>query len=70
MKNTRIESKWTFIFVVMSLLWMLLEKLVGLHSTHMDKDMYLINLYATPAIVVYALALKDKKKKNYNGQMV
>ena len=69
MKNTKTEIKWALIFVVMSLLWMLLEKLVGLHSTHIDKHMYLTNLYAIPAIVVYVLALKDKKKKDYNGQM-
>ena len=69
MKNTKTEIKWALIFVVMSLLWMLLEKLVGLHSTHIDKHMYLTNLYSIPAIVVYVLALKDKKKKDYNGQM-
>jgi hypothetical protein len=53
----------------MSLLWMVLEKAVGLHSTHIDKHMYLTNLFAIPAILLYVLALKDKKKNFYNGQM-
>ena len=53
----------------MSLLWMLLEKLLGLHSTHIDKHMYLTNLFAIPAILLYVLALKDKKKNYYQGQM-
>ena len=69
MKNISIEIKWALIFVGMSLLWMWLEKAVGLHSTHIDKHMYLTNLFAIPAIVIYVLALKDKKKKGYNGQM-
>ena len=69
MKNIRIELKWALIFVAMSLLWMVLEKAVGLHSTHIGKHMYLTNLFAIPAILVYVLALKDKKKHFYNGQM-
>ena len=69
MKKIRLEIKWALIFVLMSLLWMLLEKLVGLHDAHIDKHMYLTNLFAIPAIIIYVLALKDNKKKNYNGQM-
>ena len=69
MKKIRLEIKWALIFVAVFLLWMLLEKLVGLHSTHIDKHMYLTNLYAIPAIAIYVLALRDKKKKDYNGQM-
>ena len=69
MKNIRIELKWAMIFVAMSLLWMVLEKAVGLHSTHIGKHMYLTNLFAIPAILVYVLALKDKKKNFYKGQM-
>ena len=69
MKSIRLEFKWAVIFIVMSLLWMLLEKLSGLHSTHIDMHLYLTNLFAIPAIIVYVLALKDKKKTDYNGQM-
>src|SRR5690554_615947 len=69
MKKISLEIKWALIFITMSLLWMLLEKLVGLHSTHIDKHMYWTNLFAIPAIIVYVLALKEKKKKVYNGQM-
>ena len=69
MKSIGLEIKWAFIFIGMSLLWMLLEKLLGLHSTHIDKHMYLTNLFAIPAILLYVLALKDKKKNYYQGQM-
>ncbi len=65
----KIELKWALIFVGMSLLWMVLEKLAGLHSTHIDKHMYLTNLFAIPAIVVYVLAMNEKKKIDYKGEM-
>ncbi len=69
MKNLKIEIKWAVIFSIIGLLWMLLEKLVGLHSTHINKHMYLTNLFAIPAIIVMVLALKNKKKDFYAGQM-
>ena len=69
MKNIKIEIKWAIIFSVVSLLWMLLEKLSGLHGEHIDYHMYLTNLFAIPAIVMMVLALKDKKKNYYSGQM-
>ena len=69
MKNRRIEIKWALIFAVMSLVWMLLEKLVGLHDTHIDKHPIYTNLIAIPAIVIYVLALLDKRKNFYNGKM-
>jgi len=69
MKKFKLEMKWAVLFMVMTLLWMVLEKLVGLHSTHIDLHLYLTNLYAIPAILVYVFALKEKKKKDFNGQM-
>lgn len=69
MQKFKLEIKWAFIFIAMSLLWMIIEKLTGLHSTHIDKHMYLTNLFAIPAILIYVLALKDKKKNNYFGRM-
>jgi len=69
MRTIKIEIKWAVIFSLMTLLWMLLEKLTGLHSTHIDKHAYISNLFAIPAILIYVLALKDKKKNFYNGQI-
>lgn len=65
----KIEIKWALIFVAVTLLWMLLEKLTGLHSTYIDYHLYLTNLFAIPAILVYIFALKDKKKNFYGGQI-
>ncbi len=69
MKNIKIELKWAIIFSIVGLLWMLLEKLSGLHSTYIDYHLYLTNLFAIPAIWVMVLALKDKKKNHYSGNM-
>src|SRR5690554_4467278 len=69
MGNVKIEFKWALIFSVMALLWMVLEKLSGLHGKYIDYHLYLTNLFAIPAIWVMVLALKDKKKNHYNGNM-
>jgi hypothetical protein len=69
MGNIKIEIKWAIIFTLVGLLWMLLEKLSGLHSTYIDYHLYLTNLFAIPAIIVMVLALKDKKKNFYNGEI-
>lgn len=69
MKNSRIEIKWAIIFSAMGLLWMVLEKLCGLHGKYIDYHLYLTNLFAAPAIVVMVMALKDKKKNFYDGKM-
>lgn len=69
MRNIKIEIKWAVIFSVMALLWMILEKLCGLHGKYIDYHLYLTNLFVIPAIWVMVLALKDKKKNFYGGQM-
>ncbi|UIR57299.1 DUF4199 domain-containing protein [Sphingobacterium sp. SRCM116780] len=69
MKKIAIEIKWAILFTIMSLLWMVLEKLCGLHGKYIDYHLYLTNLYMIPAVWVMVLALKDKKKNYYNGQM-
>ncbi len=69
MAKINIEIKWAFIFILSSLLWMVLEKVSGLHSTHIDKHQYLTMLFMIPAIWIYFLALIDKKKRYYHGVM-
>lgn len=69
MKNVRIELKWAILFSIMGLVWILLEKLVGLHDRYIDYHLYLTNLFAIPAIWFMVMALKDKKKNIYNNHM-
>lgn len=69
MKNIRVEIKWAIIFVIISLLWMLLEKQAGLHNENIDKHATYSYLFAIPAIAVYVMALLDKRKNHYGGFM-
>jgi hypothetical protein len=69
MKNIKIEIKWAIIFALMTLLWMVFERSVGLHDTHIDKHAVYTNFIAIPAISVYVFALLDKRKNFYHGKM-
>lgn len=69
MKKFAIEIKWGFIFSGVMLLWMVMEKLLGLHGQYIDKHAVYTNLFAIPAIVVFVFALLDKRKNFYNGKM-
>ncbi|MDX1592394.1 MAG: DUF4199 domain-containing protein [Balneolaceae bacterium] len=69
MNKYKTEIKWAFIFAGAILVWMFLERLAGLHSTHIDKHMIYTNFFAVVAIAIYVLALLDKRKNDYNGVM-
>ncbi len=69
MKNLKIEIKWAIIFAIVGLLWMLGEKLAGLHDKHIDKHATYSFLFSIPAIAVYVFALLDKRKNFYHGSM-
>jgi hypothetical protein len=69
MKNIKIEIKWAIIFTLMMLSWMVLERLFGLHDTHIDKHPTYSNFVAIPAIAIYVFALLDKRNNFYNGSM-
>lgn len=69
MKPIKIEVKWAILFSIMTLLWMVMEKVAGLHGKYIDYHMYLTNLFAIPAIWMMVLALKEKKKLDYAGNI-
>ena len=63
------EIKWAVIFSIVMLLWITLEKLIGLHSEHIDKHPVYTNFFSIAAIAVYVLALLDKRKRDFDGVM-
>ena len=69
MKNYRIEIKWAMVFVLMTLSWIVIEKLSGMYTTNIDKHAIVTNIIAMPAITVYVLALLDKRRNYYHGAM-
>lgn len=68
-KKYAIELKWGVLFTVMTLLWMRLEKGLGWHDELIAKHAIYTNFVALPAIAFYVIALIDKRKNCYNGQM-
>ncbi|MDR6300498.1 DUF4199 domain-containing protein [Mesonia maritima] len=69
MKNFRIEFKWAIIFSVFTLIWMVGEKSIGLHDELIAKQAVYTNLIAIPYIIIFFLAIKDKRDNYYNGIM-
>lgn len=69
MKSIKIELKWAVIFTIVALLWIILEKVSGLHGKYIDYHLYLTNLFAIPATILMVLALQAKKKHFYSGQI-
>lgn len=64
-----VEIKWGLIFFGAMLLWMVIEKAVGLHSTHISKQAIYTNFFAIIAILIYVLALREKREKSFQGIM-
>ncbi len=69
MKKFKIEIKWAILFTIASILWMILEKSLGLHDEYISEHAIYTNIFAVVAIIVYVLAIIEKKKYFYNGNM-
>lgn len=70
MKKFGIEIKWGVIFTIVTLLWMMLEKALGWHNELLEKHAIYTNFFALVAILIYVLALLDKRKNFYDGKMI
>lgn len=69
MKKFKIEIKWSLLLTGSMLLWMVLERLAGLHDEHIDKHQYITILYLVVPVFLYVFALRDKRKNFYGGKM-
>ncbi len=69
MRKYRIEIKWAIIFSVVMILWMLGEKILGLHDEYIADHSFYTSFFAIVAIGIYLLALYDKRKNYHNGFM-
>lgn len=69
MKKIAIEIKWIILFITIQLLWMLGERVAGLHDENIDKHYIVTNFFAIVAIAVYVVALFDKRKNSFKGKM-
>ena len=69
MKKFSLEIKWAVIFMLMTLVWMIAEKAIGLHDFYIDQHAIYTNLIAIPAILIFVFALREKRNSIYNGVM-
>ncbi len=69
MKNLTIEIKWALIYTLMSITWALLGKLFGFYTEHIAYNPLFNTLIILPSVIVYTLAIREKKLRFYNGQM-
>jgi hypothetical protein len=69
MNRYKTEFKWSAIFIITMLLWMVFELLMGWHGEHIADHAVYTNFFAIFAIAIYVLALRDKRKTDYNGVM-
>lgn len=69
MKKYAIEVKWGIIFVVVSLLWMYFEKFMGWHGEKIANHANYTNFFAIVAVMIYVMALLDKRRNYYMGTL-
>ena len=69
MKKFKIEFKWAVVIMIITLAWMTLEKQLGFHDEKLKWQMFFGMLIIIPNFILYFLALRDKKKNYYNGEM-
>ncbi len=69
MKKITIELKWGILFTVATLLWMVFEKAMGWHDVLISKHALYTNFFGIIAVLIYYLAIREKKTKFYNGKM-
>ncbi len=69
MKKYGTEIRWGVIFSISIMVWMVFEKAMGWHSNHIDKHPIYTNLFAIVAILIFVMALKDKRDNIYGGKM-
>ena len=69
MKNFQIEIKWGIIFTISTLLWAILEKSAGLHDENIQNYVMFSALFGILAISIYIIAIKDKQRNHYKGNI-
>lgn len=69
MKKISIEIKWGVIFTIAGLAWMYLEKILGWHDELISKHPIYTMLFAIIAVIIFVLALRDKKLNYFQNDM-
>lgn len=69
MKHLKIELKWSIVFTIMTLAWMLLEKTLGWHDEKIANHYWITLLFLPFAIFMYVLAIREKRRRFYHKKI-
>jgi len=69
MEKFKIEFKWASIFTAINLIWIYIEKYLGLHDEYIDYHSIVGLVMLLPLIFVIYRSLKQKKHEYYKGEM-
>ena len=70
MKKFNIEIKWAIIYVFCYLFWMYFENALGWHDELIAKQPLLGSLFGILTILIFTLAMLDKKKNYFKNQWI
>lgn len=57
------EVKYALIFSLVSFVWIVLEFLFGLHTTHIEKHVIVTKFFSFPAVIIMMQNIMNKRKK-------
>jgi hypothetical protein len=69
LKKFEIEFKWALYFTAFNMLWLSLEKYLGWHDELIQFHIFYSLLIVFPQIILFYLALREKKLKYYEGNI-
>jgi len=69
MKNIKTEVKWAVVYVIMTMVWSLLGKVLGFHDSRIDQGIIFNTLIIIPSVILYVLSMREKKLKYYHGHI-
>lgn len=69
MEKFKIEFKWASIFTGIHLIWIYIEKYLGLHDEYIDYHSIVGLVILLPLCLVIFLNLKEKREEYYKGKM-
>ncbi len=69
MKTWQTEMKWGLVHCGMTIAWALLGKMMGFHAEKIAYNLVFNTLSIVPSFIIYLLALREKRKKAFQGLM-
>jgi len=69
MEKFKIEFKWASVFTAINLIWIYVEKHLGLHDEHIDYHSIVSLVMLLPFSFCIFMSLKQKREEYYKGEM-